>query len=555
MLRHIKLPSELIDREGLQACRFRPVYNLLVVLYFLKNVSVDSKFTADFSHPIDTSLANFLQSRAAVETMIAGGCIPLSSGNNLSSGSTPSKPEQVAPPRNADARAAAVPEVKNESCPPAQNRSTPAPADFDGNTMPEADQAASGSCIRIGAADSHAAVAATCSNIEQGLMQEGENALAWDKEVERMGASLQAWGIPRKDSASESPVRKDSVVNAALSFHAGFWELHKVTERTSQQCSELAAKLALASQATEQAKAIAEHSINRCNHLLQMHKTQMATLREQMSRYASAAAVRNAPVATLAPSRAASTPARVRGVYVEEPEAETGSSVYYVDSNSEESASEEEPRPRGARQLNGNRVFPRGAAVDEARAVIASGARVELPRHCKGTVPRRTTHAPPTAARGVYYVEPFDESSDSGEQTPSSNKNEEHSMQPLHHLQRCANASGDKGLERSTSRSIPNSVSTRPGVYYVEMSSSSDDAAMDSNSELIPSSRSKVYYVEPSTESSLGDSEADELPSSEGKPSEDLSMPTISMGLMPGGVTAKSRTYYVEDLSDDDPQS
>ena len=66
MVRAVKLPSELYDREGLQGCRFRPVYNLLVALFFLHGVSADSDFTADFSHPIDGSLANFLQSRAAV---------------------------------------------------------------------------------------------------------------------------------------------------------------------------------------------------------------------------------------------------------------------------------------------------------------------------------------------------------------------------------------------------------------------------------------------------------------------------------------------------------
>ena len=61
MVRAVKLPSELYDREGLQGCRFRPVYNLLVALFFLNGVSTDSNFTADFSHPIDGSLANFLQ--------------------------------------------------------------------------------------------------------------------------------------------------------------------------------------------------------------------------------------------------------------------------------------------------------------------------------------------------------------------------------------------------------------------------------------------------------------------------------------------------------------
>ncbi len=71
----LRLPAELFDRDGLQASRFRPTYNLLVTLFFLQQVAVSSDFTADFSHPIEPSLAYFLQSRAAVESMVAGGAI------------------------------------------------------------------------------------------------------------------------------------------------------------------------------------------------------------------------------------------------------------------------------------------------------------------------------------------------------------------------------------------------------------------------------------------------------------------------------------------------
>ena len=77
---HLRLPGELFDREGLMATRFRPAYNLLVALYFLQQVSISSDFTADFSHPIDPALASFLQSRAAVESMIAGGAIGMPGG-------------------------------------------------------------------------------------------------------------------------------------------------------------------------------------------------------------------------------------------------------------------------------------------------------------------------------------------------------------------------------------------------------------------------------------------------------------------------------------------
>ena len=44
-----------------QACRFKPIYHLLVTLYFFRHVSIDRDFVADFAHPIDGTLAAFLQ--------------------------------------------------------------------------------------------------------------------------------------------------------------------------------------------------------------------------------------------------------------------------------------------------------------------------------------------------------------------------------------------------------------------------------------------------------------------------------------------------------------
>jgi hypothetical protein len=85
MCQTLKLPTELIDRSGLQvsarhrsrshnlrmtlhcaapqACRFKPIYHLLVTLYFFRHVSIDRDFVADFAHPIDGTLAAFLQAR------------------------------------------------------------------------------------------------------------------------------------------------------------------------------------------------------------------------------------------------------------------------------------------------------------------------------------------------------------------------------------------------------------------------------------------------------------------------------------------------------------
>ena len=71
----LKLPPELVDRAGLQACRFKPVYSLLVTLYFLHHVARDRDFSADFVHPIDGAVAHFLQSTGAITAMTLGGAI------------------------------------------------------------------------------------------------------------------------------------------------------------------------------------------------------------------------------------------------------------------------------------------------------------------------------------------------------------------------------------------------------------------------------------------------------------------------------------------------
>ena len=53
-----------------QACRFKPIYHLLVALYFFRHVSLDRDFVADFAHPIDGTLAAFLQALVAENTLL-----------------------------------------------------------------------------------------------------------------------------------------------------------------------------------------------------------------------------------------------------------------------------------------------------------------------------------------------------------------------------------------------------------------------------------------------------------------------------------------------------
>ena len=92
MMAAVKLPSELFDKGGLQACRFKPLYNFLVTLFFLHHVAADADFTADFTHPIDGPVAAYLQSRGAVETLIAGGAV----SPDVLPGATPGR---AAPPK------------------------------------------------------------------------------------------------------------------------------------------------------------------------------------------------------------------------------------------------------------------------------------------------------------------------------------------------------------------------------------------------------------------------------------------------------------------------
>ena len=92
MMAAVKLPSELFDKGGLQACRFKPLYNFLVTLFSLHHVAADADFTADFTHPIDGPVAAYLQSRGAVETLIAGGAV----SPDVLPGATPGR---AAPPK------------------------------------------------------------------------------------------------------------------------------------------------------------------------------------------------------------------------------------------------------------------------------------------------------------------------------------------------------------------------------------------------------------------------------------------------------------------------
>ena len=124
----LKLPAELIDRSGLQACRFKPIYHLLVALYFFRHVSLDRDFVADFAHPIDGSLATFLQSRAAIESMVLGGAINRTNASIESSVDTTPRKAGSATPRGALASASprsTAPRTPRQDGEPTPSRAAP----------------------------------------------------------------------------------------------------------------------------------------------------------------------------------------------------------------------------------------------------------------------------------------------------------------------------------------------------------------------------------------------------------------------------------------------
>lgn len=73
----LKLPITTLDRRGIQSGKFKSCFSFMVMLYFLQNLSKSHEFSVDFAHPIDGSLAAFLQSTASVESLAIGGGLNL----------------------------------------------------------------------------------------------------------------------------------------------------------------------------------------------------------------------------------------------------------------------------------------------------------------------------------------------------------------------------------------------------------------------------------------------------------------------------------------------
>ena len=94
----IGLPPEALDVRGVRASAFKPCYNLLVVCFFLRNLALHGDFSVDFTHQIDATLTQFLQSPASVESLRRGGALPPGPGEKTP-GKKPRKKAESAPRR------------------------------------------------------------------------------------------------------------------------------------------------------------------------------------------------------------------------------------------------------------------------------------------------------------------------------------------------------------------------------------------------------------------------------------------------------------------------
>ena len=75
MFEHLELPKSVLDTRGIQHASFKSCYNFLVMAFFLKNLATHSDFSVDFTHPVDSKLAAFLQAPESVASLHKGGAL------------------------------------------------------------------------------------------------------------------------------------------------------------------------------------------------------------------------------------------------------------------------------------------------------------------------------------------------------------------------------------------------------------------------------------------------------------------------------------------------
>eukprot|EP01065_Artemidia_motanka_P006420 TRINITY_DN13159_c2_g1_i2.p1 TRINITY_DN13159_c2_g1~~TRINITY_DN13159_c2_g1_i2.p1 ORF type:complete len:1325 (+),score=320.11 TRINITY_DN13159_c2_g1_i2:80-4054(+) len=75
LMAFLGMPAEALDVPRITKAKFKSMFQFTVMLFFLHHLSQCQGFMVDFSHPIDSPLAEFLQSTASVEVLRRGGAI------------------------------------------------------------------------------------------------------------------------------------------------------------------------------------------------------------------------------------------------------------------------------------------------------------------------------------------------------------------------------------------------------------------------------------------------------------------------------------------------
>lgn len=75
IFKYLGVPASVLDTRGIKAAAFKPCWNLLVCAFFLRNLALYSDFSVDFTHPVDSTLARFLQSPDSVASLRKGGAL------------------------------------------------------------------------------------------------------------------------------------------------------------------------------------------------------------------------------------------------------------------------------------------------------------------------------------------------------------------------------------------------------------------------------------------------------------------------------------------------
>lgn len=68
-------PLKVFDPAGIQRSAFKPCFAILVLCFFLQQLTEDRSFSCDFAYPIDQQLADFLQSRASIAALSRHGSL------------------------------------------------------------------------------------------------------------------------------------------------------------------------------------------------------------------------------------------------------------------------------------------------------------------------------------------------------------------------------------------------------------------------------------------------------------------------------------------------